>query len=39
MDNVRIALNAVNDELFPDGRHRPLGQNAGTHNDPLPQLQ
>ncbi len=39
MDNVRKVLQAVNKELFPDGRQRPLGQSAGGHNDPLPQLQ
>ena len=39
MDNVRRVLNAVNEELFPDSRQRPLGQSAGRHNDPLPQLQ
>ncbi len=32
-------LLAVNEELFPDSRQRPLGQSAGGHNDPLPQLQ
>ncbi len=25
--------------LFPDSRKRPLGQSAGGHDDPLPQLQ
>ncbi len=37
--NVRRVLNGVNEELFPDSRQRPLGQSAGGHNDPLPQLQ
>ncbi len=39
MDNVCKVLQAVNKELFPDGRQRPLGQSAGGHNDPLPPLQ
>ncbi len=39
MDNVRRVFNAVNEELFPDGRQRPLGRSAGGHNDPPPQLQ
>ena len=39
MDNVRKVFNAVNEELFPDGRQRPLGRSAGGHNDPPPQLQ
>ncbi len=39
MDNVRKVLQAVNEELFPNGRQRPLGQSAGGHNDPLPPLQ
>ncbi len=39
MVNVRRALSAVNEELFPDGRQRPLGQSAGGHNDLLPPLQ
>ena len=39
MDNVPKVLNALNEELFPDGRQRPLGQSAGWHNDLLPQLQ
>ena len=39
MDKVHRVLNAVNEELFPDGRQRPLGQSAGGHNDTLPQLQ
>ena len=36
---IRKVLNAVKEELFPDGRQQPLGQSAGGHNDPLPQLQ
>ncbi len=39
MDNVLRVLSAVNEELFPDGRQRPLGQSAGGQNEPLPQLQ
>ncbi len=39
MDNVRKALSAVNEELFPDDRQRPLGQSPGGHNDPLLPLQ
>ncbi len=39
MENVHIMLNAMIEELFPDGRQRPLGQSAGGHNDPLSQLQ
>ncbi len=39
MDNVHKVFQAVNEELFPDGRQRPLGQSAGGHNDPLPPLQ
>ena len=39
MDNVCKVFQAVNEELFPDGRQRPLGQSAGGHNNPLPPLQ
>ena len=39
MDNVSRVFNVMNKELFPDNRQQPLGQSAGGHNDPLPQLQ
>ncbi len=39
MDNEHRVFNTVNEDLFPDCRQQPLGQSAGGHNNPLPQLQ
>ncbi len=39
MDNVRIVLNTMNEELFPNCKQTPLEQLTGMQNYPLLQLQ